>query len=707
MGFFYLYLAQGEKEGIVFLSPDPTFDFAYLQKVRGYESLDYLSSGLPAGIAARLLVGLRKKLRKGLLSKKENLSPQPEVLRIHLMREMRVLAYRSPRFSFKHFLTNPDLACISQQRTGCNGVLFPRNDELEEVERLLKGRLLKFREITRSLGLSSEAGMRHLVRILRVLCVSGRVSFLPAFIPLKGSLVRCQRCGWEGIPHVRACSACESDECCICPECVVMGGLSLCEALYTAREETCENVFCGNVSIGDCSRINWLKNKLGNFLHHDDLRAREENLWCPLVFFKAGKRSRNKQRETGKALKSGRHDLSEQETKQQVCLRFDVDFTPPQAAAVQTLLKFGEQGEEGRECLVWAVCGAGKTEVTFPVIGQALARGEKVLFATPRRDVVLEVAPRLVHAFGSRQVVALYGGSRNKNRDAPLVVATTHQTLRFHRAFDLVVFDEEDAFPYPGNRVLHFGVAQACRPGGKIIYLTATPERRLLERAKRGLVEMIKLPARPHGFPLPEPRFLKVQPLRRTPQGDFVDKIVLALVNEAVKKYRAQMFIFVPIVELTGVVGRALRAAVGKPPLENFYPEWIEWSHAGDQDRFLKRERFFAGEFFIFVTITIMERGVTVPRIHILVFWADQAAVFETSTLVQIAGRCGRSPTYPGGEVWFVAPRVSREMQEALAQIKVFNAEAFAGGYLRPDYPDVLEEMLKVQGTDGLRKQHC
>lgn len=43
---------------------------------------------------------------------------------------------------------------------------------------------------------------------------------------------------------------------------------------------------------------------------------------------------------------------------------------------------------------IWAVCGAGKTEMLFHGIAEALQKGERVCIATPRTDVVLELAPR-------------------------------------------------------------------------------------------------------------------------------------------------------------------------------------------------------------------------------------------------------------------------------------------------------------------------
>ena len=84
----------------------------------------------------------------------------------------------------------------------------------------------------------------------------------------------------------------------------------------------------------------------------------------------------------------------------------------------------------------------------FYGINEALQKGERVCIATPRTDVVLELAPRLQEVFPYIKVAALYGGSVDKEKDAVLVVATTHQLLRYYRAFHVIVVDEIDAFPY-------------------------------------------------------------------------------------------------------------------------------------------------------------------------------------------------------------------------------------------------------------------
>ena len=99
---------------------------------------------------------------------------------------------------------------------------------------------------------------------------------------------------------------------------------------------------------------------------------------------------------------------------------------------------------------MWAVCGAGKTEMCFAAVAAELARGGRVLFAVPRRDVVRELGPRLRAAFPHVQLQVLHGGADRAVLPVlppgSVTVATTHQVLRYDRAFDLVILDEVDAF---------------------------------------------------------------------------------------------------------------------------------------------------------------------------------------------------------------------------------------------------------------------
>ena len=74
----------------------------------------------------------------------------------------------------------------------------------------------------------------------------------------------------------------------------------------------------------------------------------------------------------------------------------------------------------------------------------------------------------------------------DKEKDAVLVVATTHQLLRYYRAFHVMVVDEIDAFPYCADQMLQYAVKQAMKERAARIYLTATPDETWKRKFRKG-----------------------------------------------------------------------------------------------------------------------------------------------------------------------------------------------------------------------------
>lgn len=362
-----------------------------------------------------------------------------------------------------------------------------------------------------------------------------------------------------------------------------------------------------------------------------------------------------------------------------VDIRQDWPLTPAQLRASDQLEEFVD-GKVTEEALVWAVCGAGKTEVCFQAMAKVLARGGRVLFAIPRRDVVVELEERLRYAFPTLTICALYGGSTQTWEQAELTLATTHQVLRFWRKFDLVILDEVDAFPYKDSAMLKYALDRAVKPGGKKVFLTATPDASLLKRARKGEIELFRIGARHHGYPLPEPEIAISKAVSLAKPDKFLTPELLAWLHESVEGQGSQVFVFVPTIKLAEEVsGQLSRAfADGTQPTV----KWVEVSHSKDPLREEKRQRFAAGQFPIFVTTTIMERGITVPKTDVLVLFANHTAVFDVGTLVQMAGRAGRSTQWPTGRVHFVADTVSPAMKEATKQIKELNQYGRQMGFI-------------------------
>lgn len=322
--------------------------------------------------------------------------------------------------------------------------------------------------------------------------------------------------------------------------------------------------------------------------------------------------------------------------------------------------------------LLWAVTGAGKTEITFPLLEAALAAGGRVLVASPRRDVVLELAPRLARAFPAENLAVLYGGSADRWSSASMTLATTHQLLRFYQAFDLVIIDELDAFPYHNDPMLAYAAEHACKHSGSFIYLSATPPRALQRLARSGRLPHARVPVRFHGHPLPVPQHLKIQPLHRClKQGKLPASLLRSLHRSLVRK--AQIFLFVSriahIAELVNLLRRCFPGIA------------IEGTSSKDPDRAEKVLDFRRCAISILVTTTILERGVTVPHSDVFILDAD-SRLFDEAALVQMAGRAGRSQEDPAGTVIFASAEWSRSQRGAIAQIRSMNTIARRQGYL-------------------------
>ncbi|MBY9077616.1 DNA/RNA helicase [Paenibacillus sp. HN-1] len=352
-----------------------------------------------------------------------------------------------------------------------------------------------------------------------------------------------------------------------------------------------------------------------------------------------------------------------------------------QAEAAGAALRFlaepriGSAGGRPGRFLLWAVTGAGKTEMMFPLLEAVLAAGGRALIATPRRDVVLELAPRLARAFPAASISVLYGGSPDRWKSGALTLATTHQLLRFHRGFDLVIIDEIDAYPYHGDPMLAFAAEKACKPGGAFVYLSATPPVTMQSEIRQGQLAHARVPARFHGHPLPVPERLVMSSVTDCLKRGRLPAALGRSLQKSIER-KAQVFVFITrIAQIEGVLRLLRRSLPGIP---------MEGTSSQDPERSGKVAAFRNREFALLVTTTILERGVTVPRSDVFVLDADNR-LFDEASLVQMAGRAGRSQEDPNGRVVFASPVWSRAQRSARSQIRTMNTIARRKGYLREE----------------------
>jgi competence protein ComFA len=296
--------------------------------------------------------------------------------------------------------------------------------------------------------------------------------------------------------------------------------------------------------------------------------------------------------------------------------------------------------------LVEAVCGAGKTELVLGAVEEALLARKKVGWAIPRRQVVLELKERLAKAFPSLDVIAVCQGYTEKT-DGDLILCTTHQLYRYRDWFDLLILDEPDAFPYKGNDMLASFARNACR--GKMIYLTATPDEKLLNEVKGGKMALVQLHARPHGHPVIVPK-VRIMP------SPFCFVHLLNLVRDS-----RRWLIFVPTRKIARVLAWFLRT---------------DYLTSESERKETIIERFRTKKKRILVATTILERGVTFEGIHVVVLFADHP-VFDMASLIQISGRVGRSFLFPKGDCIFLSRSQASAVFDCLKKIQDANRSVF------------------------------
>ncbi|OEH86720.1 hypothetical protein BHU72_00130 [Desulfuribacillus stibiiarsenatis] len=358
--------------------------------------------------------------------------------------------------------------------------------------------------------------------------------------------------------------------------------------------------------------------------------------------------------------------------------------------------------ENGKSGLLWAVCGAGKTELIFETIAEERIKGKKVLVTTPRKDVVFELFPRFQAAFPSDVVHAVFGGSQDKHKAADITIATTHQLIRYvDDAFDLVIIDETDAFPYAGDPVLY---QHAHRLGRQFVYMTATPNQDLIHQVEKGQLALVTLFQRHHQQPLPVPTWVRctsyeanilctnikgmIRNVLQILQYNSKNRQIQDATNSA-SQHRVPRLSrdFIKVLEqlpCEGVVmffvpsiakGKWLHSQLSLYITSEQLSIELTFVYASDPERVEKISDLRNERYQWIICTTILERGVTIPNSHVVVIDAEHK-VFTKSTLIQIAGRVGRTVTHPNGNVIFMGKYLHRPIQNAIDEIQGINKAA-------------------------------
>lgn len=344
----------------------------------------------------------------------------------------------------------------------------------------------------------------------------------------------------------------------------------------------------------------------------------------------------------------GKEIIGDESYPKKACYHLDYDLSDEQKELSNKLVK---NYREGKNTLVHAVCGAGKTEIVLEVIKYAINCGEKVGFAIPRRDVVIEIHQRFASIFKQNSVISVYGGHTDIVQ-GDLIILTTHQLYRYNHYFDLLIVDEIDAFPFKDNDILEAFFSRATR--NHYILMSATPSKNILQTFHQNGNECLELFSRFHTYPLPVPRLI-IQ------KSAFAIIKTISLVEDFVKRNKP-IFIFAPTIE----------DCEGLFQNVNTFIKGGEYVHSKRDNRKEIIENFRNGKYKFLVTTAVLERGVTIKELQVIVYLADHR-IYDEHALVQIAGRAGRKKDAPTGEVIFIAHENTESITNAIREIERAN----------------------------------
>lgn len=306
--------------------------------------------------------------------------------------------------------------------------------------------------------------------------------------------------------------------------------------------------------------------------------------------------------------------------------------------------------KKGKDVFVYASTGAGKTEITFQSICAYLSKGKKVAFAISRRQVVLEIAERLKKAFPELKVVPV-AQDYTEDTDGDIIVCTMHQLYRYPFAFDLLILDEVDAFPFAGNELLE-QIVELSSIGQKM-YLSATPDEKNMAEIEAGKMVLVELFERPHGKDLIVPKVI--------PLPVFFQVLIVLIGCIYWKRKKKQVLVFVPRKEDSMWLYYLLRIFVKCRAI-----------HSESRYRDETMSEFRNHKLDVLITTTLLERGITIGSVQVIVYQADHS-VFTTASLIQIFGRIGRTFRDPYGIGLALCRSRSASLNQCINQLERMN----------------------------------
>lgn len=339
-------------------------------------------------------------------------------------------------------------------------------------------------------------------------------------------------------------------------------------------------------------------------------------------------------------------------TPENITYHLDFNLNDIQAQASQQLVT---SIKTNNNLMLYAVTGAGKTEITFEGIKYARSKGLNVAFVSPRIDVVKEVYLRLTDAFKDVRIDLLYSGVKSVFSHM-FTVCTVHQLFNYIDHYDVLIIDEVDAFPLLEEPLLMDAILRAGTKNASIILMTATPTKDMVKLV--GKENVVTIARRYHGYDLAIP-ILVYQNAAKFINKNKIPPKLIELLDKVIANERKVLVFFSNIAQMEKL------GALMKSKYER-----LESVYSGDPERYEKVQLMRDNMLDILLTTTILERGVTFPYLDVVVV---NAGAFDSASLIQICGRVGRKPKDPTGNIWLMTDYKTSDIYKTIHTIKQFN----------------------------------
>jgi late competence protein required for DNA uptake (superfamily II DNA/RNA helicase) len=319
-----------------------------------------------------------------------------------------------------------------------------------------------------------------------------------------------------------------------------------------------------------------------------------------------------------------------------------------------------------KSAVLWCVPGSFDYFVIGELLSEFIKAGGKILYITAP-CLLYEVEQEINNIIEDVNISTVYKDSY-KYRDSDIIIASYSDYQCFHKAFDLVIYDDRMAFTErPLENMLSI-TSRAVKEKGRFLNITCFPDLN-----SKGYLygnhtpEVIVIPVSYSRSPIPEPlivlsRLLKVS----------IPQIVIDTVKWTIED-KLKVFIFVPNEESMTMVYDYL---VNFGHIKN---DLIDFSSTRDKTAIIKLKR---REIQIIISNDFADAKVIIEDLNVVVINADNN-IYNKDTLLYMASMANYHSKKKCGQVLFAVEKDNEIVNTTKEKIRGINKIAWESGYLR------------------------